>query len=215
MEPSFYQIDLTIGRKFWLSSHITIQPFCGLRGHWSSIHLSNKAVQDGPLNPNGYIHRAGSRPKQNLCSLRFTTGLNSACHMSSNWSIFGKAQLSLTYGKFQNERKLFQYIVDTNSTFIYDNSSYTYRPDDFYALLPTIDLAMGIRLEMTSNLNAYRLMFDAGWENHSWISYNQLERPVYINDNLNNTTQDVQIEVFSMNRNLTLSGLTVRGRIEF
>jgi len=81
--------------------------------------------------------------------------------------------------------------------------------------LPTIDLAMGIRLEMTSNLNAYRLMFDAGWENHSWISYNQLERPVYINDNLNNTTQDVQIEVFSMNRNLTLSGLTVLGWIEF
>ena len=99
-------------------------------------------------------------------------------------------------------------MLNVNGVFITaDNFTHTYNNNNVYALQPVIDLAIGFRWETTFYDESFRISFDAGWENHSWIDFNKLTRPL---------TDDIADQSFiSSEGNLSMSGVVVRGRFEF
>jgi len=46
----FHQFDLTLGRKYWISPHLVLHPYGGVRGHWSRLHLHVTGTFDGREN---------------------------------------------------------------------------------------------------------------------------------------------------------------------
>ena len=198
----FNQIDLQLGRKYWISRKLSLHPFAGLRGYWARMHFSVHGSR--PLEADSTFFETGSTYKQKSWALGILTGLNTAWHITSNWSIFADVAAALPYGKYWIRRESFEFEREENNIVVGDISATT--RDSFYQKQPFVDLALGIRYEDIFFDN-YRFLFDIGWENHYLVDFNQLFR---------GTEPTISLSDYpSANGNLTLSGITFRGRIEF
>jgi len=125
--------------------------------------------------------------------------------MSTNWSIFGEASTALLYGCYSIDgRNRLKYIDITEQTVI--DLSNTFSHDNIYTLIPVIDLAVGLRWESTLWNDAYRLLFDLGWENHTWIDFNKFSFKI---------NEQGTSSYSNLDGNLTLSGIRFRARFEF
>jgi len=198
----FNQIDLKFGRNFWISHNLSLHPFFGVRGYWSRMHFSVHG--DRPARVDATYFDASSTYRQKSWAVGLLAGINTAWHITPNWSIFANTSVALAYGKYWIRRKSSELEINQAGTTL-GNLSVTTR-DTIYQTQPFVDLAMGVRWEKIFN-QSYRLLFDLGWETHFLIDYNQLFRgtePVIAFTDLPST-----------NGNLTLSGITVRGRIDF
>jgi len=198
----FNQIDLKLGRKYWISRFLSLHPFAGIRGYWARMHFSLHGSR--PLAPNATYFNAGSTYRQKSWAVGLLTGLNAAWHLTRNWSIFNDAAVALTYGKYWIRRKSSQFEVDQTGAVVGNLSALT--RDTIYQTQPFIDLALGLRWEQTFNQTIH-VLFDIGWENHFLIDFNHLFRgaePSVSFTDLPSTKGD-----------LTLSGVTVSGRVEF
>lgn len=208
----FHQFDLELGRNFWIAKTLTLRPYVGLRGHWSRMHLNVHSTYADNPDPNaqagsGYLGvNQTNNMKQKLWSVGLLTGVDSAWHMTNGFSIFAQGDVSLTYGQFDNRQRDRHFRFDQNGV-RRDLDSTIHHDDDDYALLTTVDLALGIRYETTLYDDAFRFLFDLGWENHIWLDFNHFVR---------NSTGNAQSFVSDLHEgNLTMSGLVVRGRFEF
>lgn len=198
----FNQIDLQLGRNYWISRFLSLRPFVGVRGYWGRLHFSVHGNR--PLRADSTFFETGSTYKQKSWAVGILTGLNTAWHFTSDWSLFGHVAVALPYGKYWIRRKSFEFQIDQNDAVV-GNISVTTR-DTITQTQPFIDLTLGIRWETTFN-ECCRLLFDIGWENHCLVDFNQLFR---------GTEPTIsQADYPSTNGNLTLSGITARGRIEF
>ena len=201
----FHQIDLVLGRKFWISSGLVLHPYGGLRGHWSRLGFRvTGTFTPNPVEDN-FFTRISDNWKQKFWAVGLFAGMKTNWHMTKHWSIFGEGSVALLYGCY-NIRDHYSLFFGS-STQINDNFSHTYNNDGIYALQPVIDLGIGFRWETTFSNESYRIGFDIGWENHIWIDFNQLTRPLNNDRSLQN--------YMSAQGNLSLSGLVVRGRFEF
>ncbi len=205
----FNQIDLTLGRKFWISPKLSLHPFFGLRGYWSRMHFSIKAFRPFisgafPIFQNQI--NAHSRFKQTAWTVGPLGGLDTAWHFTKNWSLFAKAAIALTYGRYAIDQELDNVQIQFNTggqTFrniAYSTTSVLWKLQTF------ADLGLGIRWE-TILKEKYRLLFDAGWENHFLFKFNELIRGTCNADEFK--------DLPSTSGSLTLSGITVGGRLEF
>ncbi|MCB1074714.1 MAG: hypothetical protein KDK59_04190 [Simkania sp.] len=198
----FNQIDSRLGRSFWISRYLSLQPFFGVRAYWSRMYFNVHG--DRPARVNATLFSTSSTYGQKSWAVGLLGGINTAWHINPNWSIFANTSIALAYGKSWIRRKSSQLEIDQTGVTLGNLSATT--QDTIYQTQPFVDLAMGARWEKTFK-ESFRLLFDLGWETHFLIDYNQLFRgtePVISFTDLPST-----------NGNLTLSGLTARGRIDF
>jgi len=198
----FNQIDLQLGRKYWISHRLSLHPIAGLRGYWASMHFDVKGSR--PLRPAATFFETASQFKQKSWAVGLLTGLNGSWHFTRNWSLFTDLALALTYGKYWVKRESSQFEVDQNNV-VLSNISATTR-NTIYQTQPFVDLALGFRWEEVFN-QSIRLMVDAGWEFHFLTDFNHLFRGT--EPSISRTALP------SASGDLTLSGLAIRGRIEF
>lgn len=204
----FHQIDLELGRKFWISRTLSLRPYGGLRGHWSRTYLRIKGNFEGTdaASPVGFLEET-DRYHQRFWGVGLLGGIETAWHITKNWSVFIDGALSLIYGPFNQKTSFKQFATNpagVQTTLVSTNM----RHDDIYTLQSIYDLAIGLRWETTLYNEAYRLLFDAGWENHFWPHFNHLDANITGNSPIANA-------FMSSNGDLTLIGLVLRGRFEF
>ncbi|MCB1107661.1 MAG: hypothetical protein KDK76_06170 [Chlamydiia bacterium] len=202
-----HQIDLELGRKFWVSPHLALRPFGGLRGHWSRMFSNIRGIFEGSdLGNHPRLLQETARRTQDYWAVGFVGGLESAWHLARNWSIFIDWAFSLVYGPFDVQSRFRSAGVNTNNQVV-SNFSVSFNHDDIYTLQPIYDLALGLRWELPIYDSAYRVCFDMGWENHLYPSFNHLD--------LNTSASDNGGTFLPAGGDLTLSGLVLRGRFEF
>ncbi|NGX50744.1 MAG: hypothetical protein K1060chlam2_00594 [Chlamydiae bacterium] len=210
----FHQIDLVLGRKFWISPNLVLRPYGGLRGHLSRLHLHIKGTYDGRENPEGgriFLQKEKSNWKQKFWAAGLLAGMKTTWHMTKHWSVFGDGDVALIYGCFNLRNRFGSLIIrrdNMGGIETLQNFTHTYNNDNFYSIQPVIDLAIGFRWETTFSNCSYRLNFDAGWENHSWIDFNRLTR-------FKKTEVIFAQDFLPPAGNLSMSGVVVRGRFEF
>lgn len=198
----FNQIDLQLGRKYWISHFLSLHPFAGVRGYWARMDYDVKGSR--PVAADATFYETRSVYKQKSWAVGLLTGLNVAWHMTHEWSIFSDAAVALTYGKYWVRRKASEFEVNQTNQVVGDLTAKTLSV--LYQMQPFVDLALGVRWERIFN-QSFRLLLDLGWESHFLIDFNQLFR---------GTEPSISFtDLPSTNGNLTLSGIVARGRVEF
>ncbi|QVL57074.1 MAG: hypothetical protein KFB93_06750 [Simkaniaceae bacterium] len=198
----YNQFDLTLGRKFWISTALGLHPYMGLRGFYSQLFFRLKGTRPDHNTATVTDFRQSTQAKQKLYGVGLLAGTDANWHFHTNWSIITSGAVSLTYGKYQVTTRL-------DSIGLFDNSgniaveSHSKTPDNTYGVQTFIDCAIGLSWEDTYYQKAIRLKFDAAWETQLKIDYHRLHWP------------NVYYDYPGINGNLVLSGLVLRGRIDF
>ncbi|MBY0529143.1 MAG: hypothetical protein K2P51_03030 [Rhabdochlamydiaceae bacterium] len=189
------QLDLNLGREFFVSKWLTLRPNFGLRTAW--IKQSLRARYKGF----DYVPALKTKvdEKCNFWGLGVVAGMDSQWGLGSGWSIFGNAGFSLLYGFFHND--VDQNTITVNKFVDLDGS---YRTSTFVA-----DLAIGLRWDHMFDRDRYHISFQGGWEHHLYAGQNQFIR-FYSNIADNNLGG-----IFSNQGDLTLQGWTLSARFDF
>lgn len=204
---SLNQLDLDMGREFFVSRWLTLRPHFGLR--------ADRITQKLTAN---YRHFLG-QPEVSKVYVKYKDkwwgigpegGLDTQWGLGCGWSIFADVAVAVLYGKDSVEFK----DIDTPAISNVSNGSSSL-PDGVFAKVkdrstyitqPVLDFQLGLRWDWLFNDDAFHLGLQAGWENHIYFDQNQFP----------NFSDDYNFGKFFANQgNLTLQGLTVGVRLDF
>lgn len=194
------QLDLDLGREFFVSKWLTLRPHFGLRTDW--IHqkweTDYRNFASAPT-PN----KVEAEYKDHWWGIGLEGGLDTQWGLGSGWSLFGDLTAAIVYGfhdlDMEDEDSPAQSTTTSKGVFVDLDSSYRVSH-------PILDIAMGVRYDHMFCNDQYHLGLQLGWEHHVYFSQNQF--PVFVDDfNYGN--------VVSNQGDLTLQGWTLGARFDF
>lgn len=201
------QVDLELGRKFFISPKLVMRPFGGVRGNWSRMFFKVRGNFHGlGLGDQSGILVENARRTQSFWGVGLLGGLETQWHLTRNWCVFIDWAVALLYGPFDIRTHLQSNGTNTNGQ-VTSNFDQRFSHNDIYTLQQVYDLALGLRWVLPIYDSAYRVRFDIGWESHLYPGYNHLDANVSASDN--------GATYLPAEGDLTLSGLTLRGQFEF
>ena len=185
------QLDLDMGREFFVSKWLTLRPHFGVRSDWVKQKL-DVDYDNFDLATNV----VDVKSKDKWWGLGLEGGLDTQWGLGSGWSLFGDLTGAIIYG-FHKTR-----FNDTDSPgSTHDNVSNTYRISH-----PILDLQMGLRWDNMFGDDSYHLGVQVAWEHHVYFSQNQLPN---FGDPSN------MGRFYTSQGDLTLQGWTFAARFDF
>ncbi|MCH9630953.1 MAG: hypothetical protein S4CHLAM37_09640 [Chlamydiia bacterium] len=204
-------IDLSIGRSFFVSPYLILRPHVGLKGTWQKQKYNIKynditgtrEENDATIATSGYYH---IRFDQKYWGVGLRGGLESAYQFNQNFGIYGNFAVATLWGQFDVKRK--DHCEDSETSTTGDVSSVTTIPlslvtnaeNNFHSLNGVFELELGLRYDVWFSDNDYRFRIQAGWENQLWLAQNQFK--------------DFS-EANALYGNLVFQGLSARIRFDF
>lgn len=187
------QLDLDLGREFFVSKWLTMRPHFGLRAAWVRQKLygrySNLSVPAGD--------ELEFQTKLRSWGLGIEGGLNTRWGLGSGFSLYGDLNAAILYG-FQKAHPK-EDIEQTSNKYL--NAVRSYRVSN-----PILDLALGLRWDHMFSRDRWHVGLRAGWEHH--IYFNQNQTMIFVDD--------VSPGTFVANQgDLSLQGWTFGARFDF
>jgi hypothetical protein len=163
-------LDAVLGREFFTSKWLILQPYLGIRTAWINqkmrINYYNLSL------PSEDLGNIQDRLKNNYWGIGPRAGLNGQWGLGGGFSIFGDSGLSLLCGKFTLNNKEEATLASDGS--VSGTPTQTKRkPRTIRAMA---DLTAGFRYETGFADDAYALRIDLGWEEHFFFGQNQFYR---------------------------------------
>lgn len=187
-------LDLELGKSFYISCKLIMRPYIGVKGGW--VHRKYSAsylTADVPANANIYS------AKSNFWGVGPRFGLNTDWKAGAGFLAFGNISGAFLYGKTSKNNEVTVAISGTGSTTTLSSLSNS----DNWRMIPTAQMIVGLGWGRCFNCGKMYFGVRAGWEvNYFW------DLPGFVN-------QDGNQAVYTVGRNLDLTGLTVDFRIEF
>ncbi len=188
------QLDLDLGREFFVSKWLTVRPHFGMRTDW--IHQSLEVDYKNFIQiaqPN----KSEVELKDRWWGIGLEGGLDTQWGLGGGWSLFGDLSAAILYGFHDMDYKT----KDSPSGQKYVDMDDTYRVSH-----PILDIEMGLRWDNMFCNDRYHLGLQVGWEHHIYFSQNQF--PMF--------ADDISIGTFVQNQgDLTLQGWTFAARFDF
>lgn len=186
----FFDLDLVLGRNYFVSKSLSLRPFFGLVSSW--INQQRKATQTVLGFPNTHPKIHG---KNNFWGIGTRLGLDSQFFLGRHFSIYGNVVGSLLWGRFQVDEKE---KISALDVVVYDENLNTHR------MAPMIGAGLGVAFETNFNQNQNHFLVKLGYESQYWWQQNQF--PV------------LYIPSFSQKRasgDLSMGGITLDFRFDF
>lgn len=167
------QIDLELGREFYVGRYMTIRPKVGMRSAFIFQRLKSKVSITEGLAPIGGPVPFGdniTKLTNRFWGFGFEAGLDTDWKLGYGFSLFGEADFSLLFGFFK---------VRERGT-ILTNGAQTNRwssENSFRTEKPILDLAMGFKWFGKFCDDHFGLTFKAGYEYHLYMNHNQFQQP--------------------------------------
>lgn len=205
---TFNQLDLELGRKYWLSRCFALRPYAGIRAAWvKTVFQVNGSLNTfDPLAviPGGETIALTSKNNYTNRSwgLGMLAGLQPTWYFCQNFALYSNFEAALISGNFhskykQNDEE--QRLLSTNAR---QSTSFTHQTKNNFSMIQaSIDLGLGLRWEEAWCSDRYRTTLDIGWENHIWFDYSHRPIPVAL--------------YVQPAGNLMMGGLIVRARLDF
>jgi hypothetical protein len=192
------QLDLDLGREFFVSKWLTVRPHFGLRTNWIRQKIHNDYNNFiGAQVPN----QVKLKIKDDWYGIGLEGGLDTQWGLGNGFSIFGNLASAIIYGfhDFDYDEEDSPFSARGIEDFVDLDNSYRIS----HAIL---DLAMGLRYDCMFNDDRFHLGLQLGWEHHIYFSQNQF--PVFVDSN--------SLGSFVRNQgDLTLQGWTFAARFDF
>lgn len=196
------QLDLDLGREFFVSKWLTLRPHFGLRTNWIRQKGENDYKNFTPSSSSR--NRVEHEMKDKWWGLGLEGGLDTQWGLGNGFSIFADLASAILYGfhdfDIDEENHPATGIANSNGDVVdIDNSSYRISH-------PILDLAAGLRYDFMFSDDRFHIGFQLGWEHHVYFSQNQF--PVF-------TTANVPGNFVRNQGDLTLQGWTFAARFDF
>ena len=94
----FYNIDLELGRYYYISDQLSLRPFVGLKNAWVDLRQSTRYTHGALQNNSVYIN-----DKSDFWGVGLQGGINSRWHLGSHFSFNGLFGAAILYGLFDIE----------------------------------------------------------------------------------------------------------------
>ena len=158
------QVDLEMGREFFVSKWLTLRPHFGLRTDWIRQKLE--------IHYNRYEGTSGKDYETDLHNdfwgIGIAAGLDTKWILGGGWSIFGKGAFAMLYGFHEIERE--DELANITEFDFVDM-------DDSYRVSRAIgDLQLGVRWDTMFDEDHYHFGIQLGWEHHIYFAQNQFPR---------------------------------------
>ncbi len=196
------QLDLDLGREFFVSKWLTLRPHFGIRTDWIRQKLEAEYNNLARVSLLGGLDSFASDPndieteiKDRWWGIGLEGGLDTQWGLGNGWSIFGDLSAAILYGfhhmKYETDNDIVEF-VDMK--------------DRYRVSHPILDLEMGVRWDNMFCNDRFHVGLQVGWEHHIYFSQNQF--PVFVDD--------VSIGSFVSNQgDLTFQGWTFSARFDF
>lgn len=200
----FNQIDLELGRKYWVSKCMTLRPYLGLRGAWNHTNFTVIGQTVDPttftaFDPNtgitqtqgNFVAVNNNRFKNEFWGVGLLGGLQPEFMLGDwcgcgNFSIYGNFEGSLIWGDLK-ARNAVQFLSSFDQTLTGPGVNITQtiarranpvEKDKFSRMQGILDLGLGLRWEEHWCCDRYSTSIDLGWEHHYWFEYGVYHRPI-------------------------------------
>jgi hypothetical protein len=202
------QLDLDLGREFFVSKWLTLRPHGGIRTDWVKQKVKaeyNHFEGDGLPVPNETkVHY-----KDRWWGIGLESGLDSQWGLGEGWSIYADIAAAILYGfhtiKSQEKDKP-PFEESTMHFSSLPNGKFMRVKEHLRIAHAILDLQLGLRWDWKFDHDRFHLGFQAGWENHIYFSQNQF--PYF-------STADNLGKFFANQGDLTLQGWTFGARFDF
>lgn len=217
-EGVFNQIDLELGRKYWLSRCFNLRPFIGLRGAWTRTTFEvTGGVGPKPREVGNEIIEQNHEDtfKNRNWGVGFLAGFQPHWYFCQNFLIYGSFDGALLWGEFEGKKKTHYQGNGGPQAFAPIQFSLSNESkENFYSMNALLDLGIGLRWEESWCCDRYRTSLDLGWEHHVWFDFAVRHKPIM------GFSQPVTLESYFTNTidvlsNLVYGGLVVRLRFDF
>lgn len=185
------QVDLDLGRQFYVGKDLSIRPYAGLRSTW----LFQKYNIEFSGTANGRPVEQEASLKNRFWGFGFVAGLDSEWNLGWDISLYGEADMSILLGFFDVDQK-----GETNDVKTWDQDK------SFRAGRAVLDLGMGLKWARSFFKDRYGLTLKAGYEYHLYFDQNQFIQ----------TNGNTEFELFNPLRgNLVFQGVIGSMQIDF
>lgn len=165
------ELDLQLGRNFFVSKWLAVKPHAGLRSAW--VRQKDNALYQIVINPNPGIRYsdATAHMKCNFWGLGLTAGVDTQWGLGCGFSLLANYAASTLYGYFDVLHK-------ETGTFVGGGLNNFFDAHDFYHVVRVVtDFIIGLRYDYVfGDCDFYHLGFQAGWEHHLFFGQNQFLR---------------------------------------
>jgi len=164
------QIDLDLGREFFVSKWLTLRPHVGLRTDW--IHQNVNAYYSLMTYESGRLSsttKSAVLSKDHWWGMGLEGGLDTQWGLGGGWSIFGNMAGSILYGLHEITVKDAAVASDGSI----ENDTSKNLSQTYHISHPILDLQLGLRWDCMFYNDRFHLGLDLGWEHHVYFSQNQ------------------------------------------
>jgi len=175
---TFNQVDLDVGRRYWLSKCLNMRPYVGLRGAWTRARFSTNSYRTTTVDSEDYALMLNDKFKSKGWGVGFIAGFEPTFYFSQCFGLFAKAGTGVIWGDFEvdkTEKYSGTNAANTDVVFLtYCNKDHS----EHSQMTGLLDLALGIRWESTWCCDRYRSAVDLGWEHHIFFDQNHRYKTV-------------------------------------
>lgn len=187
----FYNLDLNLGRNYFVSSKLAFHPFIGVKTGWIN---QNQHVNSKLFFPE--VTQVKTKTDNDFWGIGPSAGVEGKWFIGNCFNLFGSAAGALLWGDFDVHQKQHSSIIDET----------TYRIGfDFHTVVPMTQMQIGMGYETNIYHNQYRIAVNARYEHQYWWQQNQM--PYFP------LASTYKFRRFS--DDLSLQGLTVDVRFDF
>lgn len=197
------QLDLDMGREFFVSKWLTLRPHVGLRTDWIHQNFHVKYYDLAAGNTTDLPSDVRAKLKDHWWGMGLEGGLDTQWGLGGGWSIFGNLTASILYGlhEMKMENTFTTFGESSPAEINFSDVTQSYRVSH-----PVLDMALGVRWDHLFSNDRFYIGFDLGWEHHVYFSQNQF--PVF--------ADDANPGLMAVNQgDLTLQGWTFSARFGF
>ncbi len=196
------QLDLDLGREFFVSKWLTLRPHGGLRTDWLHQKWAN-TFRNFINSDGGPINKVFTEDRDHWWGMGLEAGLDTQWGFGAGWSLFGDVTAAIIYGfhDFHIKEKDSPAISRSLPDGVFIDLDNSYRVSH-----PVLDVAAGVRYDCMFSDDRFHVGLQLGWEHHIYFSQNQF--PYF--------TDDAALGAFVRNQgDLTLQGWTFEARFDF
>ncbi|HSW73403.1 MAG TPA: Lpg1974 family pore-forming outer membrane protein [Chlamydiales bacterium] len=163
------QIDLDLGRKYWLGQFTAMRPYIGIRGAWFTTRFNNVASSNAVFSSTYTFNTFSDKFKNNIWGVGLIGGFQPEWHFCQNFLLFSNLDVSLLWGKFKTHKN--ENYTSFNPSGVATLNFQNFFNNIFFKMQAVLDLGIGLRWEETW---CYRIRtyLDIGWEYHFWFDVN-------------------------------------------
>jgi hypothetical protein len=201
------QLDLDLGREFFVSKWLTLRPHAGLRTDWIYQKIKAEYAKFSALLPAS--SEVEVKYRDEWWGIGLESGLDTQWGLGGGWSIFANLAAAVLYGqhhirmKDKDKPAVASISNGANSN---PHGVFVDLKDNSKIAHPVLDLQLGLRWDAMLAQDHLHLGIQLGWENHLYFSQNQF--PIFSDDfNLG--------KFFANQGDLSLEGWTLGMRLDF